>query len=78
MMLENVNMNEPFLRFETMRYFGWPGQAPAYKIGQRYWEQLRDEAKARAGAGWDIKAWHKRALDIGGVGLDTLRWALSR
>jgi len=77
-MLEHVNMNEPFLRFETMRYFGWPGQAPAYKIGQRYWEQLRDQAKAREGEAWDIKAWHKRALDIGGVGLDTLRWALSR
>jgi len=77
-MRENVNMNEGFLRFETMRYFGWPGQAPSYKVGQRYWEQLRDEAKARAGAAWDIKAWHKRALDIGGVGLDTLRWALGR
>ncbi len=77
-MRANVNMSEGFVRFETMRYFGWPGQAPAYKVGQRIWEQLRDEAKARAGAAWDIKAWHKKALDIGGVGLDTLQWALGR
>jgi len=74
----NVNMNDGFVRFEANRYLGWPGQAPSYKIGQRIWEQLRDEAAQRDGADFDIKAWHKRALDIGGVGLDTLRWALNR
>jgi len=74
----NVNMNDGFVRFESNRYLGWPGQAPSYKIGQRIWEQLRDDAIAREGADFDIKAWHKRALDIGGVGLDTLRWALDR
>ncbi|WBU38619.1 DUF885 domain-containing protein [Homoserinibacter sp. YIM 151385] len=72
----NVNMNEGFVRFEVNRYLGWPGQAPSYKVGQRIWEQLRDDAKAREGAAFDIKAFHKRALDIGGVGLDTLRAAL--
>jgi uncharacterized protein (DUF885 family) len=72
----NVNMNEPFVRFEVNRYLGWPGQAPSYKIGQRIWEQLRDEYARREGASFDIKAFHKKALDIGGVGLDTLRSAL--
>ena len=28
-----------------------PGQAPSYKIGQRLWEQTRDEATARPGRG---------------------------
>jgi len=73
---ENVNMSPEFVRFEVNRYLGWPGQAPSYKVGQRIWEQLRDEAAARDGAGFDIKAFHKRALDIGGVGLDTLKAAL--
>ncbi|MCI0155628.1 DUF885 domain-containing protein [Leifsonia shinshuensis] len=73
---ENVNMNEGFVRFEVNRYLGWPGQAPSYKIGQRIWEQLRDEYARREGASFDIKAFHKRALDIGGVGLDTLKSAL--
>ena len=73
----NVNMNEPFVRFEVARYLGWPGQAPSYKVGQRIWEQIRDETKARQGAAFDIKAFHKKALDIGGVGLDTLKSALS-
>ena len=72
----NVNMNDGFVHFELNRYFGWPGQAPSYKIGQRLWEQARDEAKARQGDAFDIKAWHTTALDLGGVGLDTLREAL--
>jgi uncharacterized protein (DUF885 family) len=75
-MKANVNMNEPFVRFEVNRYFGWPGQAPSYKVGQRIWEQLRDEVKTREGASFNIKEFHRKALDLGGVGLDTLRAAL--
>jgi uncharacterized protein (DUF885 family) len=71
-MLANVAMPEEYVRFEVNRYLGWPGQAPSYKIGQRIWEQLRDDARAREGAAFDIRAFHKRALDLGGVGLDTL------
>jgi len=72
----NVNMNEQFVRFEVNRYLGWPGQAPSYKVGQRIWEQLRDETARREGSAFVIKAFHKKALDIGGVGLDTLKTAL--
>lgn len=75
-MKKNVNMNEPFVRFEVNRYFGWPGQAPSYKVGQRIWEQIRDEYKSREGAAFDIKRFHRKALDLGGVGLDTLKAAL--
>lgn len=76
-MRHNVNMSDEFVQFEVNRYLGWPGQAPSYKVGQRIWEQLRDDVKAREGADFDIKAFHKRALDIGGVGLDTLKAALA-
>ena len=72
----HANMAEGFLRFELDRYLGWPGQAPSYKIGERLWLQLRDEVRDREGDSFDIKAFHRRALDIGGVGLDTLREAL--
>ncbi|CAL8971912.1 hypothetical protein TESS_TESS_00342 [Tessaracoccus sp. O5.2] len=72
----NVNMAEEFVRFELDRYLGWPGQAPAYKVGQRLWEQARDEAAARAGAAFDLRDFHRRALDLGSVGLDVLRDAL--
>ena len=73
----NVNMNEPFVRFEVNRYFGWPGQAPSYKVGQRIWETLRDECAEREGDSFDIRDFHRRALGIGGVGLDTLRAVLN-
>ena len=37
---------------------------------------VRDAYQAERGADFDIKQFHKRALDMGGVGLDTLRTAL--
>ncbi len=76
-MLKNVNMSEEFVRFEVNRYLGWPGQAPAYKVGQRIWEQVREDERQRRGADFSMKEFHTRALDIGGVGLDTLRAALA-
>ncbi|MDQ1128487.1 DUF885 domain-containing protein [Microbacterium sp. SORGH_AS_0888] len=73
----NVNMPDPFIRFEVNRYLGWPGQAPSYKVGQRIWEQIRDDVREREGDAFSIKEFHRRALGIGGVGLDTLRSALA-
>jgi uncharacterized protein (DUF885 family) len=77
-MLKNVNMPKEFVTFEVNRYFGWPGQAPSYKIGQRIWEQIRDQVKTKEGANFDIKAFHKKALNLGGLGLDALSKALTR
>ena len=75
-MRKNVNMNDSFVQFEVNRYLGWPGQAPSYKVGQRIWEQIRDEAQRRDGAAFSFREFHKNALDLGGVGLDTLRATL--
>lgn len=75
-MRENVNMDDSFIRFEVNRYLGWPGQAPSYKVGQRIWEEVRDAARAREGDSFSLKDFHRRALDLGGVGLDTLRTTL--
>lgn len=78
-MRQNVNMNEGFVRFEVNRYLGWGGQAPSYKIGQRIWEQLRDEAASRAesvGSSFDIRDFHRQSLSLGGMRLDTLQQAL--
>ena len=72
----NVNMNDSFVKFEVNRYLGWPGQAPSYKVGQRIWEELRDTYREREGAAFSIKDFHRKALDLGGVGLDTLRSAM--
>ncbi|WP_237233082.1 DUF885 domain-containing protein [Rothia nasisuis] len=70
----NLDMSEGQRRFEFLRYLGWPGQAPSYKVGERIWLQLRDEARS---AGISDRDFHTRALMLGSVGLDTLRKALT-
>ncbi len=70
----NLPISEGQLNFEFTRYLGWPGQAPSYKVGQRLWEQIRAELETRPG--FDLKAFHTKALNVGSVGLDTLRRAL--
>ena len=71
---ENLAISEGQLNFEFARYLGWPGQAPSYKVGQRLWEQIRAELESRPG--FDLKEFHTKALNIGSVGLDTLKRAL--
>jgi uncharacterized protein (DUF885 family) len=66
------------LRFELNRYLGWPGQAPSYKVGERIWLQARDDAKARQGDAFDLKSFHRTALDLGSLGLDPFKEALAR
>ena len=72
----HANQSERSLRFELDRYLGWPGQAPSYKIGERLWLDLREQMRAREGDAFDLKAFHRNALDIGSVSLDTLRAAV--
>ncbi|WIM96305.1 DUF885 domain-containing protein [Actinoplanes oblitus] len=74
----HTRMQEDVLRFEWKRYLGWPGQAPSYKVGERIWLQARDDAKQRRGSDFDLKTFHRDALNLGSLGLDPLRKALSR
>jgi len=74
-LLANVNMPESFVRFEWMRYLGWPGQAPSYKVGQRLWEQTRDSVRAAQGDAFDLRAFHAKALNLGSLPLDVLKLA---
>jgi uncharacterized protein (DUF885 family) len=61
---------------EVTRYFGWPGQAPSYKLGERAWLAARAAASRRPG--FDLKRWHTAALSLGPLGLDALTAELSR
>ncbi len=65
-------------RDEIDRYLGWPGQAIAYKVGERIWLAGRDDARRRHGAAFDAKAFHSEALDLGNMGLGPLAAALGR
>jgi uncharacterized protein (DUF885 family) len=61
---------------EVTRYFGWPGQAPSYKLGERAWLAARAEASRKPG--FDLKRWHTAALSLGPLGLDDLTAELGR
>lgn len=56
---------------EVTRYFGWPGQAISYKVGEQAILDLR--AEVEAAGGFEPKAFHAKVLEIGSVGLDLLR-----
>ena len=73
----HVQYEDSQARFEVLRYFGWPGQAPSYKIGQRVWEEIRDDCRRRQGSDFSLKDFHGRALSLGSLGLSTLRQALA-
>ena len=77
-MRQHCRMEDELIKFEVNRYLGWPGQAPSYKVGERIWLQARADAKARLGDRFDLKAFHRSALDLGSIGLDPLRAALGR
>lgn len=67
---EQALLDEDHSRSETDRYLGWPGQAISYKVGERVWMNTREDAKARLGAGFNMKKFHSYALKIGPMGLD--------
>ncbi len=77
-MRQHCRLGDAMIRFEVDRYLGWPGQAPSYKVGERSWLQAREEVRRRKGDAFDLKAFHRAALDLGSLGLDPLREALAR
>jgi len=70
--------DEAFNKSEIDRYLGWPAQAISYKLGERVWLRLRDEAKAKHGASFDLRAWHTYALDLGNLGLELFTQEMAR
>ncbi len=58
---------------EVDRYTIWPGQALAYKIGQREIERARREVSEKMGDRFDLRAFHDEVLGHGSLPLATLR-----
>jgi uncharacterized protein (DUF885 family) len=52
---------------EIDRYIIYPGQATAYMLGELEIMKARDEARKAMGPKFDIKGFHDRVLEDGGV-----------
>ncbi|MGH7666831.1 MAG: DUF885 domain-containing protein [Candidatus Dormibacteria bacterium] len=63
---------------EVDRYLGVPAQAISYKLGERVWLEVREEARRSWGASFSLKNFHRQALDLGSVGLQQLREEMAR
>ena len=57
---------------EVDRYISWPGQAPAYKLGEMTIRRLRAKAEASLGDKFDIRKFHDVVLALGSVPLSEL------
>ncbi|MEV6970055.1 DUF885 domain-containing protein, partial [Hamadaea sp. NPDC051192] len=71
-MLANRCQQGGYASAELARYLGRPAQALAYKAGERVW------LDARAASGLPLREFHRRALDLGSLGLGQLAAALRR
>ncbi len=76
--IERSRFPRDFMASEVDRYLGMPGQAISYKVGERVWLDGRDAARARHGERFDLKEFHRAALDLGSMGLDQLAGELAR
>ncbi len=72
-LLDRAQLPEDFVASEVDRYLGLPGQAISYKVGEQVWLAAREEARQKAGAAFDLKEWHNRALTLGPMGLNQMQ-----
>jgi uncharacterized protein (DUF885 family) len=71
-MAHNTGMAQTEIVSEIERYIVMPGQACAYKVGQLDILRLREDAKARLGARFDIRRFHDVVLSNGALPLSLL------
>ncbi len=77
-LIERSFFPEKMLASEVDRYLGWPGQAISYKVGEREWLAARESARQSLGDAFNLKAFHRAALELGPMGLQQLRDEMSR
>ena len=66
------DVNDALAQTEADRYVAWPGQALSYKMGQLEIRKLREKAKAKLGAKFNIKDFHDEVLNGGALPLTIL------
>jgi uncharacterized protein (DUF885 family) len=76
--LQRSQFPPDFMQSEVVRYLGTPGQAISYKVGERCWLEAREASRKRLGDAFDLKEWHRAALNLGPMGLAQMQRELAR
>jgi len=71
-MTERTGVDRGFVSAEVDRYTSNAGQALAYMIGELKILELRERAKARLGAKYELRRFNNAVIDNGALPLDTL------
>lgn len=77
-MLANAALAEGAVRSEVRRYITSPGQATGYKLGMMKFQELRERARDRLGAGFDVREFHDLVLGAGALPLPILEARVER
>jgi uncharacterized protein (DUF885 family) len=77
-MLAHTAEGERDAASEVDRYIIYPGQAASYMLGMIEIRKARDAAEKSMGSRFDIKAFHDRVLEDGGVPLTFLKEKIER
>ena len=72
----HANHGEESMRFELDRYLGWPGQAPSLQDRRAALAAAARRGRPARAMPSSLKDFHRRALDLGSVGLDVMREAI--
>jgi uncharacterized protein (DUF885 family) len=76
--MDNSSVPEAAVRSEIRRYFVWPGQATAYKIGMLKIQELRAHAQKELGDKFTMAGFHDTVLGGGALPLTVLEARVNR
>jgi uncharacterized protein (DUF885 family) len=71
-MATQTGVDRPYVTSEVDRYTSSPGQALAYMVGKLKIDELRERARTRLGARFDLRSFHNAVIDNGAMPLDVL------
>ncbi|MFI5281145.1 MAG: DUF885 domain-containing protein [Gemmatimonadales bacterium] len=75
-MRDSLGIGKDSADAEVRRYCAAPAYQLCYAVGRRELVRLRDDAKRRAGASFNLRAFHDEVLSYGGLPVSLIRWGM--